>query len=115
MALHDTLQFFQLRGTGGQPLALGLAFTTDGSNDPTLLDTHGGTISIARSTNTYTITLPSWEVTQCVIAEANNKALNIVKTITPDAGSGVGTIVLAFSAALTSGRCDVFALLNGDV
>jgi hypothetical protein len=61
-ALTSKLMTKPLRGIGLNPLFVPLAFTTDGSADPTLVHDYDGAFSIAKTESEleYTITLGSW-------------------------------------------------------
>lgn len=86
------------------------SFTTDGSNDPTLVDDAKGLLSIARSTNTYTITCKFTWAETLYIAPAN--AVGATVNIVPSSSGTAGTITLTASGAITSGRVDCMVLVT---
>ena len=95
----------------GVPFKAAVRFTTDGSNDPTLTQSHDGQVAISRSTNTYTLTFPeAWDTTDAVVVTHSAHAtLNVTETNAPASK----TVTLAFSGAFASGTCSV--VLHGRV
>lgn len=89
----------------GVPFSVAVRFTTDGSNVPTLTQSHSGQVSIAVATNTYTLTMPkSWDETDAILVTHSLAAtINVVETNSP---SGK-TITLAFSGAMASATVSV--------
>lgn len=94
-----------VQSLGGEVIVIGLRFTTDGSADETLADNYGGLVSIARSTNTYTITLPGsvGKIYSVVVGHALTATVNCTPSFTTTAG----TVALAFSGAIASNTVDV--------
>lgn len=89
----------------GVPFSVSFRFTTDGSGVATLTQSHRSQISISKSTNTYTITLPkSWGETDAVhVTHGLYATVNVVETNSPSAK----TITLAFSGAIASNTVSV--------
>ena len=90
---------------GGDSILLPIAFTTDGSNDPTLVEDFNDSVSISRNTNAYTITFKgNWHKTLSITPAWDTAAtINCTRASTPASG----TVTLSFSGAITSGRVDV--------
>lgn len=95
---------------GGDCMFLPVSVVIDGSGDATLADDLNGLVSVARSTNTYTLTFKgNWAKTK--FKTINNPVaatINCPLTITASAG----TVACAFSGAVTSITFDVLLLVS---
>lgn len=105
------------RALGATPGYIATAFTTDGSGDPTLVESYSGQLSITRSEesgeeNYYTIQYPgSWGVTQAVLRD---HTLQATVNSTPVPSPSGGSCELQFSGAIASARVDVVLFFSGD-
>ena len=111
---YEKFGMFALRTPASNGFAIGLAFTTNGSGVPTLVDDYDGKVTIGVATNTYTITIaPVGRWYSANVSHSLEATVN--KVVTKDADAG--TIVIAFSGSFFSASCDVFAFasdsLNG--
>lgn len=98
--------------SSGVPELIGTSFTTDASGLVTMLHDHDGQTSVAKASNTYTVSFPGpWSKTQCVIV-THALAATVNHVLTVD--EAAGTVAIAFSGAIASSRVDVFMLCEMD-
>lgn len=97
---------------GGQCLVIPLSFSTDGSDDPTLDYDYDGTVSIARSTNDYVITLPGSFDHAVVVPSIGIAGTDFVDGFATD--TTAGTVTVETNNGLTSTECQlvIFAYVN---
>ncbi len=103
----------QLFAVGGDVQLICVPVVIDGSGDATLGDDLNNTVSVARATNTYTLTFKySWAKTKGLnVFNPVAATINCVPTATPASG----TIACAFSGSVTSMTFYVWALVSSSI
>lgn len=96
-----------LASPAGRGVIIPMLFTTDGTGNATPANGVLG-YSASRSTDTYTITLPSWGTTLAVHVTAGDDVTVASWTATPASG----TLVIEFSAAVTSNQISVMLMVD---
>lgn len=79
-------------------------FTTNGSGVATLSYDYGGKMTILKSSNTYTVTLPAPWVTTVALTYSQNQSTLVACPVTFSATAG--TITFTFGGAYNSGDCN---------
>lgn len=103
-------QVSPFRFLGGDCIGIATSVVIDGSGDATLSNSLKGLATVARATNTYTITIKAtwaltlWKDIQNPVAATINCPITVTES--------AGTIALAFSAGVTSITVPVFLIVS---